>query len=64
MRYWSTLFLGYFLWGEQQEVTRHKDETNFIESLDYRVRGNDEEWVCTKIEKNINTQLAELIKSL
>jgi hypothetical protein len=24
--HWSDL--GYFLWGEQQEVTRHKDETN------------------------------------
>jgi len=26
-RYRGTLFLGYFLWGEQQEVPRHKDET-------------------------------------
>ena len=25
----GTLFLGYFLWGEQQEVTRHRGETNY-----------------------------------
>ncbi len=25
-RYRGTLFLGYFLWGEQQEVTRHRGE--------------------------------------
>ena len=23
-RYWGTLFLGYSLWGEQQEVTHRK----------------------------------------
>ncbi len=23
----GTVFLGYFLWGEQQEVTRHRGET-------------------------------------
>ncbi len=28
-RYRGTLFLGYFLWGEQQEVTRHRGETNY-----------------------------------
>jgi len=38
----GTLFLGYFLWGVQQEVTRHKDETSFIELLDSRLHGNDE----------------------
>ncbi len=25
-RYRGTVFLGYFLWGEQQEVTRHRGE--------------------------------------
>ncbi|MCH8078290.1 MAG: hypothetical protein IIA06_00745 [Proteobacteria bacterium] len=25
-RHRGTLFLGYFLWGEQQEVTRHRGE--------------------------------------
>ncbi len=25
----GTLFLGYFLWGEQQEETRHKGEINY-----------------------------------
>jgi len=24
----GTVFLGYFLWGEQQEVTRHRGEIN------------------------------------
>ncbi len=37
-RYRGTVFLGYFLWGEQQEVTRHRGETNikkllYVESI-------------------------------
>ena len=32
-RYRGTLFFGYFLWGEQQEVTRHRGETNIKKFL-------------------------------
>ena len=40
-RHPGTLFLGYFLWGEQQEVTRHMGETNIKKPLDSRFHGND-----------------------
>jgi len=32
-RYRGTVFLGYFLWGEQQEVTRHSCENKSKEKL-------------------------------
>jgi len=34
IRYRGTLFLGYFLWGEQQEVTRHSGEKNIKKLLE------------------------------
>ena len=37
----GTLFLGYFLWSEQQEVTRHRGENKIRKLLDSRFHGND-----------------------
>jgi len=37
-RHQGTIFLGYFLWGEQQEVTRHEGEINTQKSmLNYQI---------------------------